>query len=952
MSAALGPVSQALEAEVRERVRQQGIVVWLDAGAHYTGFVDRLAELRRDGKLPYDVRAYRHSHLELMLGLEELAAGTDKAPLVVHLPGFNEDTVKSTPLLELYATGVRFRRALETLVTEAAAGRVPPAEIEAFCTRGELSLHGADTWLSARLDDRSGGFAAQLQGMSLPAIIDDLLAGGHIADRVRASSDRETLWQHLAAAAGLAAAWRGTWQAGGAERAEDVAFTLASWALAVEYTDDLARAPVSPQLGVMRDLPRPVIGACRELAEHLRQSRSDFYRRSADTTESVLHEEIDAARAEDLGKIDTFRFEEERILKEALAALSDERWDRAAGWAAVRLSGGSFWLRDDPARRSAWELLEAAARLGAAVAASGEPFGGVGSVDEALEAYVVRGAPVDRAHRLLEQRRATLLYPQLPEFETLRSRLDAMRRLWRRWANGWARSFNALCTRHGFLPSPQLQQRTLFDQVVRPLCQEHGPTALFLVDALRFEMGQELYEALEKTSATKVVLEARLAELPTVTQIGMNALAPVADRGTLRPAVSGSGIDGFGTGEFRVCDPKTRKRAMHDRIGGDTCPWLTLEEVLSRESTSLKQAVARARLVVVHSQEIDNAGEKGVGPTVFEHALRRLRAAWGLLREAGVRRFVFTADHGFLLLDETAETAQAHGRKIDPKRRHVFSSVAADHRGEVRVSLRHLGYEGAEGHLMFPETTAVFDTGQRGMSFVHGGNSLQERVIPVLTLVHRAAAGADTVEYTLTATAAPPVGGMHVIEATLGVMMRGELGFGTQPEVEIALRAPAEPEVQVELCQARGARVVSGAILARVGEPFAMLFRLRGPSAARVLVELYHPGATLRVAPCRVEQRFEISAAGTRALVTEEQPPSAERAWLQSLPDDGARHVFEHLEKHGTLTEPEATGLLGSPRAARRFALRFDEYAEKLPFAVRIEVVAGVKRYVREGARR
>src|SRR5690606_1679054 len=98
-----------------------------------------------------------------------------------------------------------------------------------------------------------------------------------------------------------------------------------------------------------------------------------------------------------------------------------------------------------------------------------------------IEAYVERGAAVDQAHRHLEQRRLALLYPQLPQFETLRARLDAMRGLWRAWADTWARDFNALCRSQGFLPEPGRQQRNLFDEVVRPMTQEAGPTALFVV---------------------------------------------------------------------------------------------------------------------------------------------------------------------------------------------------------------------------------------------------------------------------------------------------------------------------------------------------------------------------------------------------------------------------------------------------------------------------------------
>jgi hypothetical protein len=59
--------------------------------------------------------------------------------------------------------------------------------------------------------------------------------------------------------------------------------------------------------------------------------------------------------------------------------------------------------------------------------------------------------------------------------------------------------------------------------------------------------------------------------------------------------------------------------------------------------------------------------------------------------------------------------------------------------------------------------------------------------------------------------------------------------------------------------------------------------------------------------------------------------------------------VFVHLFEHGSITEAEAVGFLGSPRAYRRFALEFEEHAAKVPFRVRIEAMADGKRYVKEG---
>ena len=879
-------------------------------------------------------------------------------------------------MLELYRAGVRYRKKLDTLVTEAAAGRVRPEQIEAFKAGGDLSLAGADRWLAALLQDEAGGLGAHLSAMSLNAVMDDLLGQGFVARRLSDNNnggdegdagdagdegDEATIWRRLDAWTGLHDAWRSASLPEDRQghrrphRPDDVAFAVASWALCVEYVDDLKRAPISPLLGPAKGLPKAVVGACCALADHLRKRHPGFYQRTADETEALLSEEAENARAEDLGDVDTFRFEEARVLEAALEALRAERWSTAADWASRRVDGGSFWLQADPQRRSAWQLVEGAAALGQAIEAAGASLGPAQDLRGAVDRYVAHGVAVDQAHRRLEQRRLALLYSPVPEFERLRARLDATRAYWRAWADGWARDFNRLCRSHGFLPDASLQQRTIFDGVVRPMTAEPGVTAYFVVDALRFEMAEELYRTLKDTPATTVQLKPRLAELPSVTEVGMNVLAPVVKRGKLWPSLSNGRVQGFSSGEFRVTSPETRRRAMHDRVGGTTCPWLSLAEVLGRGRLALKKTIANSKLMVVHSMEIDNAGETGAGPAVFDSVLQKLRAAWRLLRDAGVKRFVFTADHGFLLLDDSSAAAQSHGRKIDPKRRHVFSDVAADHDGEVRVPLCKLGYEGVSGHLMFPETTSVFDTGRRSMSFVHGGNSLQERVIPVLTLEHRAKSGGNTLAYGIEASAQEDVAGMHALAARVRMVAQGALSFGGEREVELTLGVVDAPEVSVELCQIRGgARLVGGAVLATVDADFELFFRLLGHTNARVLVQMVHPSGVVDVSPCVLDTRFPVSAGNTApqppSPVAKPSPTEAAR-WLEALPEGGVRQLFEHLSAHGAVTEAEAVGMLGSQRKLRSFALHFEEYRAKAPFDVRIDVVAGVKRYVREGGR-
>lgn len=280
----LGPVSAALEAELREEVRKHGIVFFLDKEGAYTPFIDRLAAAEG----PYPVRAFRGSFLELLLALEGHAAGVDRTPLLVHLPGFVEDDVKASPFYEMYVGGKRYRKALDTLVSDAAHGRVPPDQIAAFRSQGSFTLEGADAWLSA-VDAAGGqGLDALLRGMTLEAILDDLLSGGFIAGRIHSAEDAEEVWQHFAKGTGLIKEWRETYEGRKVPRARDVAFTAVSWILIVEYTMDLTRAPVDARLALIPELPKKVIETCRGIADYLRSRHAEFYAAAANETETWI----------------------------------------------------------------------------------------------------------------------------------------------------------------------------------------------------------------------------------------------------------------------------------------------------------------------------------------------------------------------------------------------------------------------------------------------------------------------------------------------------------------------------------------------------------------------------------------------------------------------------------------------------------------------------------------
>ncbi len=70
--------------------------------------------------------------------------------------------------------------------------------------------------------------------------------------------------------------------------------------------------------------------------------------------------------------------------------------------------------------------------------------------------------------------------------------------------------------------------------------------------------------------------------------------------------------------------------------------------------------------------------------------------------------------------------------------------------------------------------------------------------------------------------------------------------------------------------------------------------------------------------------------------------------WYDKFIDNPHLTVLKHIEKHGTITESEASKKLGNARSVRQFANKLEEYAEDLPFSIRVESSPKGNRYLKE----
>jgi hypothetical protein len=165
---------------------------------------------------------------------------------------------------------------------------------------------------------------------------------------------------------------------------------------------------------------------------------------------------------------------------------------------------------------------------------------------------------------------------------------------------------------------------------------------------------------------------------------------------------------------------------------------------------------------------------------------------------------------------------------------------------------------------------------------------------------------------------------------------------------------PKREDVHVIIKDVAGpAKLQTGRLHVPVGDEWSeVFFGLEGPVDERVRIEVHHADNVENVRGAKPDPWYSVSGTSTgattasKAATASTAPPPA--LWADTIAGEGIRKVFLHIEKHGVITEPEVTRLLGSPRAFRRFSLEFDHHLEKLPFRVRIETGEGGKRYVRE----
>ena len=389
-----------------------------------------------------------------------------------------------------------------------------------------------------------------------------------------------------------------------------------------------------------------------------------------------------------------------------------------------------YWARHDAGIQALYRALAFASEF---VETLAKADFSIESFDAGLEKYSVNWWRLDYIYRKFifhyaESGQTALLEELAARIEGLYANeyLGKLAHRWQEWVD----------RRETWRGSSAPDQRDFFNRFVKPQVNEGRKVFVIVSDALRYEAGCELLERILAQDRWKADIQPMLSSLPSFTQVGMAALLPHASLEFSKDGqtVLADGISTVGT--------EARAQILADHLAGRATA-LRAEHFLALNSKTDGRDISRANDVVyIYHNVIDAVGDKrdtehrtcAAVETAIEDLVKILKKAAAM----NVSSMVITADHGFVYQHEPVAESDflavdsSHGTLKYDRRFILTSSENSDMRLK-HFTAEQLGFAGAE-HVFFPKGTLRLRLQGSGSRYVHGGTSLQEIVIPVITV--------------------------------------------------------------------------------------------------------------------------------------------------------------------------------------------------------------------------
>ena len=324
--------------------------------------------------------------------------------------------------------------------------------------------------------------------------------------------------------------------------------------------------------------------------------------------------------------------------------------------------------------------------------------------------------------------------------------------------------------------APVVSQSQFFARFVQPYLERKSKVCVLISDAFRYEVGEELQSLIRREDRFDAELVPALACLPSYTQLGMASLLP---HQTLQLAEDGSGealVDGSS-----ATGSSNRARILAQTVAASTV--VLAKDVLAMGKDESRALIRDHDVVYVYHNLIDKTGDtRDTEERVFgaaEDTLDELLRVIKKLANANASNLLVTADHGFIyqnhpLQDSDFVSSEPGGAEIlYTDRRFVLGRGLRESTSFKAFQPEQLGLAGTL-QVQIPKSINRMRLKGSGSRFVHGGATLQEVVIPVISINKKRQSDVGKVEVELIGG-----GGKTITTGQLAVVL-----YQTEPVTE------------------------------------------------------------------------------------------------------------------------------------------------------------------------
>ena len=441
-----------------------------------------------------------------------------------------------------------------------------------------------------------------------------------------------------------------------------------------------------------------------------------------------IESKLDSSDFKSILAIDYFELIEKKIISELRDLILDRRISEDEALKIISIRKTSHWYKK---YNYVYNALASAVSFVYAIENNGFS---IDSAFQAIEKYTKNWYRIDQLYRQFiynaqESGQASLL-------NTLSSKIDKL------YSNNYLLELNNQWQAHvdkldkWIIPSVTMQ-RDFYQKWVEPFVSKDRKIVVIISDAMRYEIGEELKTRISQEDRYLAEIEATVSMLPSYTQLGMAALLPNKEIQLVDDDSSNVSVDSM---------PSAGK-INRQKILEANCPKTALV-LLAKEALALTRDEAREitkanDVIYIYHNLIDHTGDKLASEHeafgACEDSLEQLITLVKKMNNANANNFIITADHGFIYQNQTLDESDFLSPGIDfenasfKNRRFVIGKDLVEHPSLKKFSSQELGLIG-ELEVQIPKSINRLRIKGSGTRFVHGGASLQEIVVPVVSI--------------------------------------------------------------------------------------------------------------------------------------------------------------------------------------------------------------------------